>query len=174
MKIKNRIELAEYFNSLGFKIGAEIGVYKGYYSKILCQKIPGLKLYAIDNWGPRYEHSFETAKANLKPYGVTIIRRDSMEAAADFEDNSLDFVFIDARHTHKRVTEDIREWAKKVKKGGIVSGHDYYVFHHGSHGVIDAVNDYVKSHNFELNLTDWDRTSPIKDDRQPSWWFFKK
>jgi len=172
--MKTRIELAEYFNTLGFKTGAEIGVYDGRFSKILCQKILGLKLYAIDNWGERYKQSFELAKANLKPYGVTIIRRDSIEAAADFEDNSLDFVFIDARHTYKHVSQDIREWAKKVRKGGIVSGHDYYVFHHGSHGVINAVNEYVKSHNLELNLIDWDKGNPVKDDRQPSWWFFKK
>jgi hypothetical protein len=48
-----------------------------------------------------------------------------MEAVKDFEDESLDFVYIDGHHGFKWVTEDIFEWSKKVRKGGIVSGHDY-------------------------------------------------
>ena len=38
--------------------------------------------------------------------------------------NSLDFVFIDASHIYKYVAEDIDLWEPKVKKGGLVSGHD--------------------------------------------------
>ena len=49
-EVKNRIELARYFVELGFKVGAEIGVEKGYYSDLLCSTILGLKLYCIDSW----------------------------------------------------------------------------------------------------------------------------
>ena len=49
-----------------------------------------------------------------------------MEALKDFNDNSLDFVFIDGNHTFEYVVEDIAQWSKKVKVGGIVSGHDYW------------------------------------------------
>ena len=48
-----------------------------------------------------------------------------MEALKDFKDNSLDFVYIDGHHGFKWVAEDIYWWSKKVKKGGIISGHDY-------------------------------------------------
>jgi hypothetical protein len=43
--MKNRLELAEYFNKLGFKNGAEVGVYKGEYAQILFEKIPNLASY---------------------------------------------------------------------------------------------------------------------------------
>ncbi len=48
-----------------------------------------------------------------------------MEAAEDFEDNSIDFVYIDANHGFKYVAEDLWEWSKKVRSGGVISGHDY-------------------------------------------------
>lgn len=48
-----------------------------------------------------------------------------MDAVRWFDDNTLDFVFIDANHDYKHFAEDLREWHKKVKPGGIVSGHDW-------------------------------------------------
>lgn len=112
-------------------------------------------------------------RAILAPYKATVIKKDSIEAAKDVADGSLDFVFIDADHSHKSVKEDITAWAEKVKKGGIVSGHDYYVFPSGNRGVIDAVDEYTKAHGYKLNVIDWDKTMPKSDDRVPSWYFFK-
>jgi glycosyltransferase involved in cell wall biosynthesis len=48
-----------------------------------------------------------------------------MQAVTDFADESLDFVYIDGNHQLKYVVEDIVEWTKKIKKGGIIAGHDY-------------------------------------------------
>ena len=94
MSIINRIKLAEYFNELGFKVGAEIGVAKGYYSEILCQSIPGLKLYCIDSWSayPTYDHDTEKhennytiAQKTLGKYNCELIKKFSMEAVKDLE-----------------------------------------------------------------------------------------
>jgi predicted O-methyltransferase YrrM len=138
--IKNRLELVEYFRKLGFKYGAEVGVRYGRYSEILCQNIPGLKLLCIDIW--RGRDTFQTAKDRLSRYNTVLIQKSSMDAVKDIPDESLDFVFIDANHSYDSVKEDIREWTRKVRKGGIVSGHDYYVFlHSGNRGVIDAVDE---------------------------------
>jgi hypothetical protein len=49
-----------------------------------------------------------------------------MEALTDFKDGSLDFVYIDGNHDFRHVAEDLFEWSKKVRSGGVVSGHDYY------------------------------------------------
>ena len=94
-----------------------------------------------------------------------------MDAVKDFADKSLDFVFIDGHHGYDYIKEDIREWSKKVRKGGIVSGHDYYLTPAGNMGVMDAVDEYVKEHGYDLKLTDWDKDNPVVDDRQPSWYF---
>lgn len=49
----------------------------------------------------------------------------SVEAAKKFADESLDFVYIDANHSYKYVKEDILAWLPKIKKGGIIGGHDW-------------------------------------------------
>jgi predicted O-methyltransferase YrrM len=181
--MKNRIELAKYFNELGFKSGAEIGACYGRYSEILCKAIPGLKLIAIDNWN-NHENTRrlkttgvpgeEVTRKLLAPFDATIIKASSMDAVKNIPDESLDFVFIDANHSYDCVKEDIREWSKKVRKGGIVSGHDYYVFPgSGNRGVVDAVDEYTKENNIELLTTDWDKENEVRDDRQPCWYYIK-
>ena len=46
-----RQKLAALFGELGFKFGVEIGVAEGIYSLVLCQNVPGLKLYCVDQIG---------------------------------------------------------------------------------------------------------------------------
>ena len=174
--MKNRTELAKYFAKLGFKKGAEVGVYKGYYSKVLLDNIPNLELLCVDNWANRRRRNFySVAKEELEIYpNAVIIHKDSVEAAKEVENESLDFIFIDAAHDYENVKKDIESWTPKVKIGGIISGHDYYKFRDGSLGVITAVNEYVKNNNYKLELTEWNRSNPVRDDRQPCWWFVKK
>lgn len=137
--LKNNRELmAQDFNNLGFKIGAEIGVAKGEHAKLLCENIPGVKLYCIDSW-QEYDgyneyiglthNYYHYARRRLKPFDCTLIKKFSMDAVKDFEDNSLDFVYIDGAHDFKNVAMDLCEWTKKVRVGGIVSGHDYEFFY---------------------------------------------
>jgi len=133
----SRVDLPEFFKEMGYKVGAEIGVYKGNFSRKLCQA--GLKVYAIDCWTPypgfdrmeisrieRQEYLYHRARQLLSRYkNATVIRKTSMEALKDFKDESLDFVYIDANHILKYVIEDIDGWSKKIRKGGVISGHDY-------------------------------------------------
>lgn len=186
--MKNRIELAQHFAELGFHLGAEIGVEQGIFAEKLIQNIPHMtRLYCVDNWGnrdhkktdpaetARRKASHDECKARLSKYPCAlIVEQTSMDAIPIFEDGSLDFVFIDANHEYGHVKDDIREWAKKVRVGGIVSGHDYYVTRAGNTGVIDAVNEYCEENGIELLLTDWDAKNPVEDDRQPCWYFVKK
>jgi hypothetical protein len=131
-----REELASLFAELNFKIGAEIGVEQGLYSEILCKANPKLELYCIDSWQVyegykdfTIQTTLDKAEADtrkrLAPYNCHIIKDWSIEAVKKFEDNLLDFVYIDGNHDFQNVTNDIYEWSKKVRKGGIISGHDY-------------------------------------------------
>jgi hypothetical protein len=74
-----------------------------------------------------------------------LVRKTSMEAIEDFEDESLDFVYIDGHHGFRYVAEDLCEWTPKVKKGGIVSGHDYALNKKG------ARDPYVLQVKYVLN-----------------------
>jgi len=146
-------EFPKLLRELGCKTGVEIGVNKGKYSKWLCHTMKGLKLYLVDPYecyeddgyyaDQDYQDAcFKEAKVRMEKFNCEFIRKPSMEAVKDFLDNSLDFIYIDANHQYEYVVEDIAQWSKKVKPGGIVSGHDYspYMFQ-----VKAAVDGWVKS-----------------------------
>jgi hypothetical protein len=131
-------DFAKLLGELGFNKGAEIGVERGQFSEILCKNIPNLNLTCIDAWTaiPDYRQRhremqdsfYEMTKNRLAPYNAKIVKGFSLEAAKDVPDESLDFVFIDANHEFRSCTDDISVWSKKVRKGGIVSGHDFNYF----------------------------------------------
>jgi hypothetical protein len=159
----NRRDLAKLINELNFKTGVEVGVFKGIYMSILCKANPQMKLYGVDSWKVYndypdladqkvFDSYYERTKERLATFSNwELIRESSMEAVKKFEDESLDFVYIDANHEDPYITEDITEWSKKVKSGGIVSGHDYYrnKRREGEFKVIEATNKYTKDNNIK-------------------------
>ena len=85
---------------------------------------------------------------------INPIRLPSIEAAKLYNNNSLDFVFIDASHDYKNVVSDILAWYPKVKNGGIFAGHDY-----GGNawpGVESAVNEFIEKNKYELIIQESD------------------
>jgi hypothetical protein len=150
-----RITLAQWFGKWEFKRGAEIGVEAGLYSEVICKFNPEVELFCIDAWAKlKYRYWVSTPKIDayrqqaierLSPFNCKLIRAWSLDAVKQFEDGSLDFVYIDADHTYEATMNDIIEWGKKVRSGGVISGHDY--IHRGGqsqHKVIEAVNEYTR------------------------------
>ena len=63
----------------------------------------------------------------------TLLQRTSADAAALlFAPASLDLVFIDASNGRKALSENLRLWAPKVRPGGVLAGHDYWLPHLGN------------------------------------------
>jgi hypothetical protein len=122
-------------NSLDLKIGVEIGVFKGKFSKIILNKWNG-KLYLIDSWKLLNKDEYNDISNNSN-YSDTIknikgfenrsfmIRGLSEEIVDMFSDNSLDFIYIDANHKYESIKNDMNLWWPKLKIGGLFSGHDY-------------------------------------------------
>ena len=186
-----RADLARLLNELNFEVGAEIGVANGVYSKQLCRANPRMKFYGIDAWetyGNYGDYSAETLALyydEVKKYFASfpnyeIIKESSMDAVNRFEDNSLDFVYIDANHTEPFITQDIAEWSKKVRPGGIVSGHDYIKGIKAENGtrffdVIKVTHKYTKANSinpwFVLGLGN--RLPGLVKDISRSWFWVK-
>lgn len=171
--LKNRLELAQRLASKEYSYGAEIGVFAGYYSKILCEAMPGLRLLAVDSWAGEWGRTEKQAIMTLAGTNAEIMKKTSVEAARLVPDGTLDFVYIDGAHDYDNVKADIEAWTPKVRKGGVVCGDDYYLTRHGNLGVIQAVNEYAEKHGYNLQTTLWDLSQPHEDDRQPNWWFMK-
>ncbi|CEL92384.1 unnamed protein product [Vitrella brassicaformis CCMP3155] len=53
------------------------------------------------------------------------MRMLTSDAAREIPDNSVDFVYIDARHDYCGVSEDLSLYWPKLRVGGIMAGHDY-------------------------------------------------
>ena len=182
IKGSSRQDLPRFFVDMGFKVGAEIGVDKGAYTEKLLQA--GLEIYAVDPWKvyENYNHPrgqkrldflYEHTKRVVAPYNCHIVRKDSMEAAKDFEDESLDFVYIDGNHKFRYIAADIVEWEKKVRPGGVVSGHDFV---QASSRWCDCQVKYVVlAYIASFHIENWyltDRNPGIPGDQNTQSWFW--
>jgi hypothetical protein len=186
-------------NELNLKVGAEIGTSKGRFAKWLFAKIRGLKLYCVDPWAvydnyielhdkskqDLFDGYFEETKQRLAGHNVEFVRKFSMDAVKDFKDNSLDFVFIDGNHTFEYVINDIAEWSKKVRPGGIISGHDYWTSAERRHLYVDNLNpiekiklcqveDAVQAWTKSNHIKPWFITTPNGTDKFPSFLWIKQ
>lgn len=140
------------FDRLPLKgVGAEIGVYRGIHAYNLLKRHPGItKLYLCDGYEPYGEVSGEVAllrdamsssRQLLAGKPVEFIYRNSPGCAESIPDDSLDFCYIDGAHDRQSVHDDLVAMWSKVKKGGIIGGHDCSVKFNGViNGVIDAVS----------------------------------
>lgn len=137
----NRLDLLHKLKALEPKIVCEVGVQCGDYAKSILEVIPSIeKIYLVDLWQHQenyydfanvsdntHQENMEKTIANTKPWEkkIVLLKGYSTQMAKHILDNSLDWVYIDARHDYKGCYEDIEAFWPKIKAGGIMSGHDY-------------------------------------------------
>lgn len=145
----------------------EIGSWLGKSSSFMAVEIANsnkkIDFFCVDTWNGSEEHQnediiikdelFNTFLKNTEPVKnyIKTIRKSSEEASKDFEDNSLDFIFIDAGHSYEDVKNDLDKWYPKLKENGIIAGHD---FSQAWPGVIMAVNEWASKNNVIFSLTE--------------------
>lgn len=127
----------------------EVGSWKGRSSSYMAVEIINskkkIRFDCVDTWDGSAEHIdpnsyafnpkiledpnwlYEEFLKNVSPVQEIInpVRKKSNLASFDYDDRSLDFVFIDAGHSYENVKEDITSWFPKIKIGGFIAGHDY-------------------------------------------------
>lgn len=137
----------------------EIGSWQGKSAAYMAVEIAlsgrDIEFYCVDTWEGSIEHKndaivkenrlFDVFQKNIEPLKQYIkpIRKASLEAVKDFEDDSLDFVFVDASHEYEDVKADLKAWWSKVKENGVFAGHDYI-----THKPVNkAVNEFAETNN---------------------------
>ena len=173
---------------LGLKRGAEVGVDKGEFSYHILSKTDMEIMYCIDPWiddfGSDHKPDYYDPDGNVRmtqamntlaEFGdrAKLIRKTSVCASGDFNNNSLDFVYIDGDHSLEMLL-DLYAWVHKVRKGGILSGHDMKDGRNS--GIMDywglqldyqvktCVEYFCRRYGFKLNVI---------GGRILSWWFVK-
>ena len=146
-------------------------------------------MLCVDVWNIRKQ--FERAIDQLTDTKTILVKGSSMGVSKLIADDSLDWVYIDSDHSYNGAKEDIEGWFPKVRKGGIISGHDYvrysemppkyrenpgYQFVKGQ-GVVEAVDEFCEKNGYEIGL--FHETEMLIDNRVievPDWasWWFKK
>jgi predicted O-methyltransferase YrrM len=149
------------YNAKDGAVFVEVGSWKGRSAAFMAVEIINSKkkinFYCVDSWqgdisgGLKNIDVYDEFISNMKDvlYSVKIIRKLSTQASKDFEDKSIDFIFIDASHDYESVLEDIRHWYPKLKEGGTIAGHDTQVS-----DVKKAVEEYAKEINREIFYDD--------------------
>lgn len=137
-------EIAEWIPDGGRWV--EVGVYWGQsfgYAVVEClNQGKNIDFVAVDifSWtSPEGWPMIQKFHHEMRPVAghFRAIQGASWEVADQFEDGSIDFVFIDADHIYEHVRKDVLAWLPKVRPGGIIAGHDY----NPPHEVERAVNE---------------------------------
>jgi len=148
--------LIELIKENNFTKVAEIGVETGITARHILDACNVEAYFAID---PAVNKDFFHSCLEDK---ISFFKMTSEQAAKFFSDGCLDLVFIDASHLYPNVKQDIQLWSPKIRKGGIISGHDYNDFMHV--GVKQAVDEIFASQ--EIFIT----PDEMPNGRRCVWW----
>jgi hypothetical protein len=122
----------------------EVGVWKGDFSAQIMSTAKPRELHLVDPWHfrPSYPNRWyggakaasqsdmdsihaEVVKRFQGEKAVQIHRMTSLEAAMQFPDECLDWVYIDGDHSYEAVKADLVSWIPKVRSGMFLAGDDY-------------------------------------------------
>jgi peptidoglycan/xylan/chitin deacetylase (PgdA/CDA1 family) len=143
----------------------ELGAWKGRGTAFMGVEIANsgkaIRFFTVDHWrgGDDEGHAldedvqagrlYETFLANIAPVSehVVAIRAETVEAAEQFEDGSVDFVFVDAGHSYEDARADLAAWWPKVKQGGVMAGDDWL-----EDGVQRAASEFFGAEGLEVSV----------------------
>jgi len=151
-------------------VGMEIGVFRGHFSEIIAEAVSPKKLYLVDpwtklgaffGWGKDYTNfnalptvvaRDEVIKrmAKFKNIKVIFIEDYSQNILPNFDD-ILDFVYLDSSHGYDPTYRELCLIDKVLSVNGLIIGDDWAIdINHKHHGVMRAVNEFIKTHDYQF------------------------
>jgi SAM-dependent methyltransferase len=150
-------------------ICAEIGVYKGDFSRDILRVTQPSELHLIDGWwmveGDAYDvgwyleqgtadtrtayHEVQELAARHPQCSVHI--GDDLKILPTFPENYFDWVYLDTSHTYDQTIKELEALRRVVKPNGLIAGHDWYPDpEHVYNGVYEAVTEYRERYGGKL------------------------
>lgn len=168
-RFENRQDMAKHFIKPGMKI-CEIGIFMGEFARFLHSLEPS-ELVLIDpfeEWcysgNQDGNHGmtvylplvYEYMRADFaRDLNIKIERGLSGDVLPKLPDDHFDFIYIDGDHSYLGVKRDLLLCSKKIKRDGIIAGHDYAVnkakcWENYDFGVQQAVNEFCTEQGWEI------------------------
>jgi hypothetical protein len=180
LQIQSRKDFPHLLNELGLlDFAVEVGVHEGSFSDYILSNWDGKTLCSVDPWKHQEDVYQDASNVSQDEHDVAyrvckerlgrfkkrslILRMSSVAASTMHNDKVLDFVYLDARHDYRSVADDLAVWHPKVKKGGILAGHDFFN-RKSRRNLVEverAVRDHFYNTGYEIHQT---------DEHCPSWY----
>jgi len=200
------------YNKSGKAVAVEVGVFQGEFSEKNLKQWSG-QYFMVDAWSFRPsdpgDKNFADDRKNDENMKMAETRTEfaadrrhlvkalSTDAAAQFADASLDWIYLDALHTKEAVLQDLAAWYPKLRPGGLLSGDDYGdanntefvptqrfvksfggvpMYPENNWGVISALHEFAPNHGLDIHVTwmhdcygypAWYARKPLDDIRNP-------
>jgi len=106
--------------------------------------IPPAQLAAAKYYMKQLRLNYENILDELKYSNTTVICDSSLDAVTQFEDNSLDLIFIDGDHCKEHLYKELVLWYPKLKKNGALYGDDY-----NWEGLPEAIHKFGSENNLD-------------------------
>lgn len=159
----NRVGL---LNTFGYRgIGAELGVFRGEFSRIIKEVCDPNLLCLVDIFrgkvcsGDANGENLAVADMDVmyddlllwsRGRRAEVFRAVSYEWLRGLNCCTLDFVYIDTDHTEATTKLELEAARRAVKQYGIIAGHD---FHEGNYpGLVKAVREFVQKHDLDCEI----------------------
>ncbi|SUZ30371.1 hypothetical protein ROE7235_00090 [Roseibaca ekhonensis] len=151
-------------------VGAEIGVFRGHFSEIICQTIAPRKLYLIDpwtklgatfGWGKAYTaddtlptaQARDEARARVTAFDEVeaVLLEDRFPACRDSLADMLDFAYLDASHDYAATLTELLALSDHIATDGVILGDDWQINPaHQHHGVFRAVQEFTRMQPWQI------------------------
>ncbi len=148
-------------------VAAELGVHKGYFTRVLLDIAEPVKLHLIDPWylqGPAWtwgkgsRSTIEAVTGILRAFEDELVRgrvvlnvADDLEILPTFPAGYFDWVYLDTSHRYEQTRKELHALRSKMRATGIIAGDDWRPDpSHMHHGVCQAVREFVEQEPYEI------------------------
>jgi hypothetical protein len=185
--------ISEKYPHLVGGICLEIGVRYGENAKRIANHLKPSMFYLVDPWLARgkyaadgmlpqnvYNIAYEKVKKELgSKWFVKIIKDFSMNVLNQFDDGSLDMIYIDGDHSYPEAKDDFCMYLPKLKSGGFFGGHDFTndrrEMELKGFGVQKCVTEFLIENDYKIEIATLNNYTNFKDVvLMKDWGFIKR